>query len=157
MNTDKLVKKFSESQPTIKSASALSKNHPPPIIAPPSIDNLLIPTFAQRIDMSAPTTPANAIIELSPASSPPQSPPVLGPAPSCVRSHPGSIRNPFLNTVVCSSLTTSNLGELSRLALAGHGYFSHHGSLPQSLEDGALFHHINALNIYHFVQTNGQA
>src|SRR6266851_3515457 len=139
MNTDKLVKKFSESQPTIKSASTLSKNHPPPIIAPPSIDNLLIPTFAQRIDMSAPTTPANAIIEISPASSPPQSPPVLGPAPSWVGSNPDRIGNPFLNTVTCSSLAASDLGELSALALAVRGYFSHHGTLPQALMDGALF------------------
>src|SRR6267154_6217804 len=59
--------------------------------------------------------------------------------------------------VTCSSLRLSDLRELSALMLAIHRYFTHHGTLPCSLEDGALFHHINGLNIYCFVQTNGQA
>jgi len=37
------------------------------------------------------------------------------------------------------------------------GYFIHYGTLPPSLENRALFHHINGLNIYRFIQTNGRA
>src|SRR6266853_1429862 len=43
MNADKLVQKFSESQPSIRSTSILSKNHPLPTIAPPTLDNLSLP------------------------------------------------------------------------------------------------------------------
>ncbi len=151
INIDELVQKFSEPQPLIRATSILLKIHPLPTIAPPTLDNLSIPTFVPRIDMSAPTTPANAVIEISPASSPSPTMPVLGPPLSWVGSNPNSIRNPFLNTVTCSLLTISNLGELSALALAVHGYFTCHGTLPRSLKDGALFYHINTLNIYHFV------
>ncbi len=107
--------------------------------------------------MSAPTTPANTVIEISPASSPPQSPPTLGLALSWVGTNPDRIRNLFLNTVTCSLLAISNLGELSALSLTVRGYFAHHGTLLQALMDGALFHHINTLNVYHYIQTNGQA
>src|SRR6266853_1250811 len=155
MNADKLVQKFSQSQPVIRTTSLSPETHLLPTIAPPTLNNLSIPTFVPRIDMSAPVTPTNAIIKISPTSSPSPTIPVLGPAPSWVGSNPNSIRNPFLNTVTCFSLAVSNLGELSALALTVRGYFSHHGTLPQSLEDGTLFHHINTLNIYRFVQTNG--
>src|SRR5216683_5370801 len=72
MNADELVRRFSDPQPSIRSTFTTPKPHPLPTIAPPTLDNLSIPTFAQRIDMSAPTTPANTVIEISPASSPPQ-------------------------------------------------------------------------------------
>jgi len=130
MNADELIQKFSDSQTSIRSALTVPKPYPLPTIAPPTLDNISIPTFAQRIDMLAPTSPVNAVIEISPASSPPQTPPTLGPAPSWVGTNPDRIGNLFLNTVTCSLLATSDLGELSTLALAVRGYFSHHGTLP---------------------------
>jgi len=154
MNADELVQKFSQSQPAIRTASLHPEMYPLP---PPTLDNLNIPIFVPRINMSAPITPANAIIKISPTSSPSPTMPTLSPTLSWVGSNPSQIRNPFLNSIQCSSLATSDLGELSTLALAVCGYFTHHRTLPPTLEDGALFHHINALNIYHFVQTSGQA
>ncbi len=157
MNMDELVWKFSGSQPSIRATSLLSKIHPLPIIAPSTLNNLNIPTFVPRINMSAPTTPTNALIEISPASSPSPTMPTLGPPLSWVGSNPNALRNLFLNMVTCFSLAVSDLKELSALTLTVCSYFSHYRTLPQSLEDSTLFHHINALNIYHFIQTNGQA
>src|SRR6266851_906435 len=99
MNADKLVQKFSQSQHSIRAASLLLKDHPLPTISPPTIDNLSIPTFVPRIDMSAPTTPANTIIKISPASSPSPTIPTLGLPPSWVGSNSNHIRNLFLNSV----------------------------------------------------------
>ena len=137
MHADELVRNFLEAQLHIRTITVATKDHP---------------SHSPRSNMSAPTTPlpVNAVIDISPASSP-SPPPILGPAPSWVGANPDTIRNPFLNTILCSSLPASDLGELSALVLAMHGYFTHHGVLPPSLEDGALFHHINGLNIYRFV------
>src|SRR6266853_2024863 len=156
MNADKLVQKFSESEPIIRTTSILSKLYPLPTIASLTLDKLSIPTILPN-DMSAPATSTNTIIEISPTSSPSPTIPTLSPPLSWVSSNPDAIRNPFLNMVYCSLLALSNLGELSALALAVCSYFTCHGTLPCLLEDRALFHHINTLNVYHFVQTNGQA
>src|SRR5216683_7288540 len=102
MNMDELVQKFSQSQPSIRAVSLLLKIDHLPTIATPTLNNLSIPTLVLRINMSAPTTPTNTMIEISPTSSPSPTVPTLGPPPSSVGSNLDSIRNPFLNSIQCS-------------------------------------------------------
>jgi hypothetical protein len=59
--------------------------------------------------------------------------------------------------VLCSSISASDIRELAALAEGARNYFARHGTLPSALEDGSIFHHINALNTWHFVHTNGEA
>jgi hypothetical protein len=83
MHAEELVQNFLKSQPAIRATLILAELHPLPTIAPPTINNLCIPAILPRNNMSAPATPApvNAIIEISPASSPSPAP-ILGPVPS---------------------------------------------------------------------------